>query len=348
MSTDESNPKESGSKTTARISKPLFTDILGTKKPIVNKKFDTRVFTSHRKDANVRTMDKIVLKRKCSRAVAGNLIATEAGMEIIHEKMDRARERGKNSTNIYEVDLYERVLLLAEIVTVVNESTGEEESQTADEFYNIRREDIERGFMNYVDNNGVQKNLEIDKDTGVSIIDLIKGPRDDKYWMKRNKVLTIPEILQNGFNSRCHADIQDTILEHLNSLSNKTEQTTEQTTEPELYTIESFSTVEWKHRIDKFIEETGYIIPRIYYHYNHNWNRSRNREQNEKPGKFAIELDWSGTPPERHSGIPAGHIPKRGPRQNFNRNAVRDGPGPRPRRRYSNRERGRDQRVQDE
>lgn len=292
------------------LNKPLFVNVLGTKKPVVNTKFDTKVFTSHCKDVNLRINDDVLLKRKCARAIAGNLISTARGMKRIQDKMDKAREREKNSTNIYEVDLYERILLLQE--TITNEDGNE---VTIDEFYTIQKDDIKRKFMEYEDGNGVERTLEITDDVGISVIDLIKGPRNDKYWMKRNDVLTIPEILQKGFISSCHADIRDSILENLNNQDdnqddNQDNQDDNQDNHSEV-TLDSFSSIEWKQMMDDYILETEYIIPRIYYHYNRNWNRFQNREQNDRPGKFAIELDWSGKLPSQHSGIAAGHIPKR-------------------------------------
>ena len=53
---------------------------------------------------------------------------------------------------------------------------------------------------------------------------------------------------------------------------------------------------------NNYVKKTSYVFPEIYYHFNRNWG------EGEKRGKFAIELDWSGDDPSKHSGMRAGQV----------------------------------------
>ena len=259
-----------------------------TKKPVLNKKFNTKAFSQLRNEVEVVNKEYTKLVRKCSQAIAYELVATERGMNIIQSKMNSAKKLGKNSTNIYEIDLYERIILINE--KYIDEDNKEQDLES---LYRVRKIDIENGYLDYKNKNEELKRIEVKDDIGVAIADLIKGPKNDKSWMIRNNIKTIPEILQESFRESCTQDIMESIIEDMNK--NLVENEKE-------FDLESFSAETWKNLINNYIKEKNYVFPQIYYHFNRNWG------EGEKRGKFAIELDWSGDDPAKHSGMRAGQI----------------------------------------
>lgn len=294
------------------VNKPLSMSNL--ERTSLNKKFNTGSFSSLRKEVNKATKDYVKLMRKCSQAIAYNLVATEKAMDVIQDKMAAAKEKGKNSTNIYEVDLYERALLITESYL---DKDGEK--QTEDFLYRITRENLEKGYLEYRDVHENIQTIEVSEDVGISVVDLIKGPRGDEKWMLRNRVQTVPEILQESFRSSCTSDIMDDILEAKNK---------ERPENSEELTLESFQSVTWSKLIDNYVKENDFIFPEIYYHFNRHWGTGL------KKGKFAIELDWSGSDPKDHSGVRAGQVSeRRGRRNDKNRDSPKTLSERRPRRR---------------
>ena len=289
--------KEKKSETRADDKKSEATKVIrplsvGLEKTSLNRKFNTNSFSSHRKEVNKVNKDYIRLMRKCSQVIAFNLVSTEAGMNEIQEKMYSAKEKGKNSTNIYEVDLYQRILSITESYIDHN---GDRKS--VENLYNIGREEIEKGYVEYTDVNGELQTTEASDNVGISVVDLIKGPRGDEKWMLRNRVQTVPEILRDSFRSSCTSDVMAIILVRLNN---------EREPNSEELTLESFSGESWKKMVSKYVEENNFVFPEIYYHFNRHWNAN-----GAKKGKFAIELDWSGADPNDHAGVRAGRVSNR-------------------------------------
>ena len=149
-------------------------------------------------------------------------------------------------------------------------------------------DDIQKGYIDYEDD-GETRRMDVDDNSGVSIVDIIKGPIGDPNWMTNNNLKTLPEILQDLFRSRCRQEVVDSVLRENGKES-----------------VDDIPTEELNKMIKQHVQENDCPLPTIYVHYNSRWG-NRN-----KPGKFAIELDWSGEDSETHPGIPAGKNVKRG------------------------------------
>lgn len=239
----------------------------------VDDTFDTTWFTKNKLANDRRLSEKVDLIRQ-SCAVIARALVTGDGIDIIQRKITEAEQRGKNSTNIFETDLCRRM------VHVKGGGVME-----------ITATDIDNGFIDYPFNDEIIR-MEIDRNSGISMVDLIKGPIGMENWMRENNLKTLPEILQDIFRDKQRKDMMDNILEEINSsTSNKK-------------TEASFSNDEWDVMINEYMARHKIIVPTVYVHYNRRWGNPRRR------GKFAIELDWSGENPEKHGGILAGEYGK--------------------------------------
>jgi len=256
--------------------------------------FDTTQFALYKKTTEESLKKRVDFVRDCCEFIVNSLLYTDEGVARINKKMDDARRQRRNGTNIFEAGLRERIITLP-----------------SGDLRRVSHHEMEEGHINYIDMEAENSTvIKVNDRMGISIVDLIKGPRNDPYWMRKNNVKTIPELLEEVFQDKTFQDIKE------GEFSDEDPEPTRDT-------------------VMEYMSNNNITLPLIYYHYNSRWGPGGK-------GKFAIELDWSGESPELHSGFRAGSIK---PKQSGNSRNGRQQRGNRQERggrgRQEGRERGR-------
>lgn len=227
--------------------------------------FDTKQFLQYKKKSDETNRNKVALMNECCSFLVDSILSEE-GMRHVSRRIDSAVRMGKNGTNIFEARLNERIVRLPN-----------------GQLRRVSSNEMESGCFAYSEN-GVAQNINVDNRMGVSVIDLIKGPRNNPGWMKKNGVKTIPEILEDVFQQKTLDDIRK------DDFSGKD--------------------IAKKDVLD-YMKMHDIPMPKIYYHYNSRWGGG-------SKGKYAIELDWSGESSRNHPGFRAGTFKSRKPQKKNN------------------------------
>ncbi len=224
--------------------------------------FDTKRFLVYKKSTEDSLKKQVEFVNRCCEFIIDDLLYTDEGIARIDKKMDEALNQYRNGANIFETGLKERIIELP-----------------SGKLRRVSHSEVEQGKL------ADDASVTVDNKTGLSIVDLIKGPKYDPYWMGRHKVKTLPERIEEIFQEKFFTDVKGDYFKD-KDVSRK--------------------------EILEFAKEQNMVLPLVYYHYNSKWGPGGG-------GKFAIELDWSGESEENHSGFRAGKIRPRKVKKNKRR-----------------------------